>query len=69
MGIDALKKLYKDDPNFGDIHKVFSTLSDAYNIKYSKYLCRMVSNSKEEIFSFQDDSWGKIWLERSIVVH
>ena len=38
MGIDALKELYKDDLDFGEIHKVYSTLYDAYNTIYSKYL-------------------------------
>lgn len=38
IGIDALKHLYKDDSNFGDIYQVFSTLSDAYNTTYSEYL-------------------------------
>ena len=29
MGINALRNLYKDDLNFGEIHKVYSILSDA----------------------------------------
>ena len=38
MGINSLTDLYKDDLDFGEIHKVFSTLSDAYNTTYLEYL-------------------------------
>ena len=38
IGIKALKDLYKDDVDFGEIYQVFTTLIGRYHIDYSKFL-------------------------------